>query len=432
MHPRMLIVGAVPYNKRNMSRSLDSYFHNWEKENLAQIFSNTKKPCKGHCGTLFQITDHRILRRWISPKNETGVIYKYDQLEEEWADNSLEVDGAALERAYRFGARHTPLTHLLRGILWRRKFWCTPELDAWMDEFQPQCVFLSFSDDYFLLKIALYAAERYNIPIVASIVDDYYFNTHVSLSPFYHLYRMTYEPLVRKVLARLSGTVYISDKIRDKYNGHFGLDGETVYLTSDVERRSYAPVRKENPLITYFGNIRMGRNHSLNEIGCALGKINPDLKLEVYSNEGEESYTKVLQDNPNVVFGGSIPYDQVQQRLHESDITVVVEGFLPRDIEQSRYSLSTKAADVLASGAAVLAYGSPECGIIEYMQSTGAAVVCVRREELTNAIRELLENDSAGRERYQQAIKMTEEHHNLVSSCAVFEGIVTRAMGKTR
>ena len=46
MHPRVLIVGTVPYNTKLTSRAFDAYFHYWEKENIAQIFSNTKKPCK--------------------------------------------------------------------------------------------------------------------------------------------------------------------------------------------------------------------------------------------------------------------------------------------------------------------------------------------------------------------------------------------------
>lgn len=48
-------VRTVPYNKKSTSRALESYFSNWEKESLAQIFFNTKKPAKGHCETLYQI-----------------------------------------------------------------------------------------------------------------------------------------------------------------------------------------------------------------------------------------------------------------------------------------------------------------------------------------------------------------------------------------
>lgn len=97
MHPRVLIVGTVPYNTKSTSRAFDAYFHYWEKENIAQIFSNTKKPCKGHCETLFQITDHRVLQRWMGKKVDTGVIYHYDELDTEWKDNDLELGNAKAE-----------------------------------------------------------------------------------------------------------------------------------------------------------------------------------------------------------------------------------------------------------------------------------------------------------------------------------------------
>ena len=192
MSPHILIVGTVPYNTKSTSRAFESYFSKWERENLAQIFSNTKKPCKGHCGTLFQITDHRVLKRWFDPNVKTGQVFLYDNLETEWTDTSLEVNSTAIETAYRLGGKHTSFTHLMRGVLWRKRFWCTPELNKWMDDFHPDCVFLSFSNDYFIPQIALYAAKRYNIPIVSSIGDDYYFNSHFSLSPFYHLYKLSH------------------------------------------------------------------------------------------------------------------------------------------------------------------------------------------------------------------------------------------------
>lgn len=334
--------------------------------------------------------------------------------------------------AYKFGRRHTAGTHLLRGILWRKCFWNTPELNKWLDEFQPQCVFLSFSNDYFIPQIALYVAERFDIPIVSSIGDDYYFDVHFSLNPVYHLYKATYRALIRKVLAHRGSAIYISDKIRNKYNSEFGLDGDTVYLTSTIERKFWREIDREKPVITYFGNIRMGRNGSLCAIADALQKINPSYRLEVYSNEPDAQYYAMLQQNPGVIYGGTIPYEQVRKRMSESDITVIVEGFLEKDVEKSRYSLSTKAADALASGAAILAYGSDECGIIEYMKSTGAAVVCSDQDQLENMIRELIEDTKMQKAFYDQAIVMTQRNHNLASSCSVFENVVLRAMGKEK
>lgn len=430
MKPRVLIVGTVPYNRKSTSRAFDAYFHFWEKENLAQVFSHTKKPCHGHCGTFYQITDHRMLKRWCLKKIDTGVIYNDAELEDEWQDSSLELDGAGAEKMYKAGRKHTSTTHLLRGLLWRKRLWCTKKFNDWLDEFKPECVFLSFSYDYFIPQIALYVAERYNIPIVSSIGDDYYFNKHFSLNPAYQFYKETYKSLIRKVLKHKGSAIYISDKIRDKYNSHFGLDGETVYLNSEIKRKPFSEINAEKPVITYFGNIRMGRNNSLNEIGYALGKIDPDYRLEVYSNEADSEYYDVFKDNPSIKYMGSVPYVQVQKRMAESDITVIVEGFEDKDVELSRYSLSTKAADALASGAAILTYGSGECGIVEYMKSTCASSVCDDKDKLVECIRNLIENKELQKEYYDRAIEVSHTNHDLESSCAVFEGVVQRAIEK--
>ena len=425
---RVLIVGTVPYNKKSTSRAFESYFSNWEREKLAQIFSNTKKPCKGHCATLYQITDKKMVQAWLHKVEDTGVVYHYEDLCDEWADTDLEVGNGVTARMYQIGRMHTPLTHLIRGVLWRKRYWCRDQLNAWLDEFAPECVFLSFSDDYFINEIALYVSSRYRIPIVSCISDDYYFDRRFSLNPLYHLYKSTYRCLIRKVIKRTKGAVYISNKIRDKYNGEFSLDGETVYLTSTVSRRPFTPINRENPVITYFGNIRMGRNHSLCDIANALGEINPTYRLEVYSNEQDEFYTGPLLKNPFVCYGGSIPYDQVQKRMNESDITVVVEGFKDSDVNLSRYSLSTKAADALASGSAVLTYGSMECGIVEYMKSTNASAVCDDKKQLSGVIQNLLDDECLQKRYYDQAIVITNENHTLQQSCRIVERLVEKAI----
>ncbi|WP_321438127.1 glycosyltransferase [uncultured Bacteroides sp.] len=430
MHPRLLIVGTVPYNTKSSSRAFEAYFHNWEKENLAQIFSDPKTPVKGHCGTLFQITDYRLLQSWKGKRVDTGVIYKYEDLPDDNESKEIVDESKTAASSYKFGAKHSPLTHLLRGLLWGKNLWCTNKLNEWLDKFKPESVFLSFSDDYFISQIAFYVAKRYNIPIVSSIGDDYIFNLHFSLNPIYLLYKLTYRSHIRKVLAHKGSAIYISNKIRNKYNKEFGLDGETVYLASTTTRKPFASVNMEKPLVTYFGNIRMGRNYSLNDIGYALGKINTNYKLEVYSGEKDPNVYGIFRDNPNIIYGGTIPYEEVQNKMVSSDITVIVEGFKKEDIDWSRYSLSTKAADALASGVTILTYGSQKCGIIEYMQSTEASFVCTEKDKLEEVIREALINVELQEQYYAQQIVMTKEHHNLQKSCEVFECVVQNALRK--
>ena len=116
--------------------------------------------------------------------------------------------------------------------------------------------------------------------------------------------------------------------------------------------------------------------------------------------------------------------------MQESDITIVVEGFKKNDVDIARYSLSTKAADALASGSAILTYGSIECGIIEYMISTDASMVCTDKSSLKACIQKLMTDIELQRHYYQQAIMITQEHHTLKRSCSVFENVVNKVLNR--
>lgn len=426
--PKVLIVGTVPYNKKSTSRAFESYFHGWDRERLAQVFSNTRTPVKGHCGSLYQITDQRLVKRRFDKRIKVGKRYEYEELPDEWLDNDLELGSSVFGKLYAFGSRSSHITHLMRKFVWRERFWHTDDLDAWLDGFKPDCVFLAFSNDYFILEIALYVAEKYDIPIVSAIGDDYYFEERKTLSPLYWLYKRTYRSLVRRVFEHGGSAVYIGNKIRDKYNSAFGLRGETVYLTSEADRRPFRPIDVECPVIRYFGNIRLGRNQSLLELGKVLGRVNSNYRLEVYSNETDQKQYQMLVDEPAVDFMGSVPYKTVLDKTLESDVLVVVEGFGKRDVDITRYSLSTKVADALASGVMVVGYGSSECGAIEYLAETGCCCVANSAVDLQGMIERLFGDVELQRRLYKASGEVVRMNHTLENSNAVFRGVVERAI----
>ena len=427
MAPRILIVGTVPYDRQMTSRAFDSYFHTWDQNDLAQIFSNPLEPLKGHCGTLYQITDKMMLNCRRKKTTQPGSIYNYDDLKTVRESNSGSKNGL-VGKLYDFGKRKFPINYLLRGLLWKKKYWCTDKLLKWADDFAPDCVFLAFSDDFFIPQIALFFAERYDVPIISCIGDDYYFNDRFSVSPFYHIYRKRYKKLIDRVFAHGGSAAYIGDKIRDKYNSEFGLDGETVYLTSEFERQPFRFIRAEAPKILYCGNIRLGRNKSLMDIAGALSEIDPSYKLTVYSNESVEKYYKELKDAPNVDYRGTVPYETVMSETADSDIVTVVEGFDKKDVDITRYSLSTKVADSLASGRFVLGYGSPECGAIEYLLKNNCGLTCTSYEELRQKLPLIINDVSFQKQAYEISERVSHEHHTLKKSNAVFEELVNKAI----
>ena len=413
-----------PFNVSDSSRTLDAYFHFWDKECLAQIFSRNVIPSKGKSNTMYQITDSSLLKKWFHKDVSIGKIYNYEDMVSE---NELKVisDTSTIKLGYKIGAKHSPLIEILRGILWREKYWKNARLIQWLDNYHPDCIVYNFSNHLFTQQIALFIANRYNIPIISIIGDDYYFNDRFSLNPFYLYFRYRFKKLTERILFRQgSSAVYCNHKIRDKYNAFFHMNGRTVYFNSALERRSFKPIDKKNPRIVYFGGIRLGRNKALAEIANALGNIDSSYRLEVYTSECDASIYNVLKENPYVRYGGFIPYNLVRDKIKTSDIFIIAESFDEKDINFTRYSLSTKASDALASGVSIFSYGPVESGVIEYMKSTNASVVCTNQEKLSNDLLKLIEDVELQKRLYRQAVIITEKNHSVENTTKIFEQIV--------
>ena len=426
---RIMIVGTAPYDRNCPSRAFESYFSGIESHNLAQIFSYPYVPPKGHCSKLYQITDAMMLKRFFSRNVKVGKTYEINDLSENGGMKTKSTfeskQNSIISLLYRYGKKDRPTTYLLRGLLWKKKNWCTKELNEWLDSFNPECVFLSFSDDFFILRIALYVAERFNIPIISSIADDYYFNGKFSLSPFYYIYRGMYKSLVKRILKRKGSTaVYIGDRIKELYNNTFGIRGITLYLTSDIKRRPFRPINVKTPIISYYGNIRLGRNKSLIDIGSALKRINPNYYINVYSNESEFSYINSMKKAEGVVFHNAVPYEEVQKGMLESDILVIVEGFEPSNVKTVKYSISTKVPDSLATGAQVLAYGDKECGAIDYLLSTKALPVCTDKKNLVETLKGLIENEEDQKKYYKLMNDVLIANHQIHNNARMFSDLV--------
>ena len=356
---------------------------------------------------------------------DVGTVYYYDELDEKGSSAVVDT-GDLASQGYKLGRSHTPIVELLRGVLWRDKYWCTEKLIKWLDDYQPELVFYNFTNNLFLQKIVLFISDRYGIPIVTAIGDDYYFNDKRSFSLAYHMFRWRYKKLTEEVFSHRGSAVYVCDKIKDKYNERFGLGGETIYFNTEVKRKPFTPIDLVSPKIVYFGNIRLGRNHALKNIADALYRINPQYKLEVYSNEQDESVYRELINHQSVIWGGAIPYSEVVMKISTCDIYVIVESFREIDLNFTRYSLSTKAADGLASGALVFAYGPTDSGIIDYLVKTEAACVCTREEYPEDELKRILADVVLQHSLYSKAEIIAKSNHTLEGSTRKFESIVNR------
>ncbi len=416
---KILILGSLPYKSNAQSRAFDSYFHYWPKEKLHQFFSSPFPPVKGHCSEFYQVTDYRIFKRNFNHKIKVERIF-YDKDLDDFQDNSSISNGAS--KLYKLGKHKTSLKRLLRKFIWKKRYWCTEDFNKWVDEFKPDVVFLAWSDDFYMLNIANFICQKYNLPLISCVGDDYFFNIHFSFSPLYWIYKYRYRKLARNVLKLKGSHIYISDKIMKKYNDYFSISGKTIHVACDnPQMPDRIPKTIKN--MVYFGNLGYGRYKTLITFAKLVNKKHQNLIIHIYSNEQKEHVLKQIKNTSNIIFHGAIPYKDIKDRASDYDCLIIAEELSKkRTISDVKYSLSTKVGDSLSFGMPIVAIGNAECGAIEFIKNANAGIVLETKEDILNFSIDKLDS-SVIKQKIDNAKKLLKEF-NKQKSCDIFKSVV--------
>ncbi len=403
--PRILIVGTLPYHPNESSRALDTYFHNWDSAKLRMIYSNSKPPFNDFCGSYFRITDTELFRNFFNRKHKVGsIINPIDN----YSTNS--VDESSIMRKFK---KKTIFRFYARKWLWNKKRWLTNELINWVDEFKPEAIYVCFSDDYFILDISYFFANKYKIPMIVQIGDDYFFKKHnFFLKPYIRKYKI----LFNKIMNTKGFGVYISDKLSEKYNSFFPKIGFSIYLGSNIKPKE-SNIKYE---FNYFGKINLGRLKSITILGDALNRINKAFYISIYSQSVSKKELRCLKKH-HCRFCGSIPYNVVSEKMNSGAFNIVASGFSKKNIEESRYSLSTKIADSLISCGPIIAIGPQGDGAIDYLCQNKCAIVLNKQKIDINYLSSLLSNADQLRKLSETATDVYNSNHLLLNNRSKFE-----------
>ncbi len=383
---KILLVCANPMNKSSSTRAFYTYFGH-EKIELAQIYTNDQKIDTEACPNFYNITDATILKRLLKNKNA-----KSNNVRTTNSDCETKKNGKLLNLLKKIGKKEWPIIQLLRKSLWKQKRWLQEDLIEWAKDYDPDLIFYHNSNAFFLGDIAFTLANLLNKKIVIEVSDDYYFNSHFSLSPFYYIYRSKYKKHFENNIKKADGIIYISEKMKNKYDREFSVTGEVIHISSQLESIKITNEIVPNK-INYFGNIGLGRHKTLKQVGKQLYKSHNEYSIDVYCPAIGNSVIKKLTHAKNVKYAGSLNYEQVIEKMVNSKYLLLVESFSKRNLIDIRYSLSTKVADYLYSGVPILAIGPSESGTIQYLKENNLAFVISRPTEFLNMLNNITEQE---------------------------------------
>lgn len=426
---RVLVVSHNVFSASgNMGKTMMRMLAGISPENLAQVYFHQEIPTRACCLRYFRITDSDVLRSVFTRRARFRIFSSCDI--DESASQSR-TDTGNLAKVYQFSRRRTPMIYFLRDTMWCLGKWKTRALEDWARAFAPDVIFFAAGDYAFSYRVALYLSGLLHVPITMWCADDYFIAPQQSRSLLRRLHCRRLRKLAQRVTERSKSVITISDAMQRDYAQLFGFPVQTIRISSDANPAALP--REERAGISYVGNLGIDRITPLVGLGRALKAAQlPGFEtIRVYSGERSPATLAQISEENGLTFCGRLTEQEVERVLGASKFLLLVESFDRSAVRRTKYSLSTKVAESLRSGACIIAYGPDEIASIEYLAQHRAACVLKSAQELPGAIRRLCAAPDAYAAYTRCAQSLAERFHSAETNEKRMETILAAAATST-
>ncbi len=420
--PKILVIANNSLSENNSNgRTLSGFLKGWDKNNIAQIYISGEIPNSKVCDKFYRITDKEVLK---------GVFNKTSVRKE--IKNIYGNPNSNPQRT--ISGRKTIIKFVMRDMLWGTNVWWNKRLKCWIKNFNPDMILFFAGESAFTFKMTLKIAKHYNLPIVVYNSEGYYFkeknylkNSGALSDIIYPIYRYNCNRVFTKVMKKSSHTVYINDKLKNEYDKEFGLPSTTIHTASDISVGSFEKNNKI-PVVSYLGNLGVDRHIALVEIAEALKAINHDYKLNVYGKIPNDDVKKAFEECTAINYCGVVPYSEVVDIMHKSDLLVHGESFDEFTRWDLKYAFTTKIADSLSCGTCFFVYAPKELACTEYLLENECACVVTEKDKLKESLEKILTDEILRKKYIQNGLKIAGQNHDAKKNCEKFQKILTEAV----
>ncbi|MBO7149890.1 MAG: hypothetical protein J6V71_03240 [Clostridia bacterium] len=413
----------------NMGKTLLSLFDAFSEKNLCQLYIYPAIPNVKKCGSYFQITDKMVIENIFKFKTCGRVVYVDEEKRQSFERNQFE------ERAFTNKKNRREIKLLLRSLIWSIGNWYNRSLKNWIETEKPDVIFATGGVSSFFYPLVLKISKKYNLPIVTYVCDDFFFSKKKN-GIISKIYYRRLKRNIRKMMLKSSTIVSICDLLSKKYNEFFDVNAVTIYTGTHLENNDIIEERTEATNISYFGNLFIGRNTALSEIGKVLDEINKErntnFKLNIYTNTNDKGVKAVFDGIEAVSVYDFVSPEQVVDLMKDSILLMHVEGFETEDVERVRYSMSTKIPESLNSGVCLFAYGPLEDASIQYLFENDCAIVSETKTLLKERLEEALFNDKKRYDCISKAKEVVRQNHDKNSQSNKLKAVLEDAVLKAK
>ena len=389
---RILIVARSAWNDSyGTSSTLSNIFENYDSNSLAHIYVDAQLPCTTRCKHFFQISESALIKKVFNRHLKSGRIVQNKPLTES------RVEEANTDQKILTFARNKRLgiMSLAREFLWYLNGWKTKELKDFIEDFDPDIVWLDGSTNVFLNRLYYYVVNIAKRPVIFYFMDDNY--TWKCMVGHNYLRHYLLRRSVDKLIEKTTKVLTISPKMKKEFDELFHVNSTIITKGIDYSNLVFQEYVAHKPIqIVYLGQLIYGRISTVLQLAEILDKVNAEgmkIQLNIYTNTPISKNNRMkLSGKCSVILHDPVPYTHVPNVIIENDVLLFVESLETKYSRDARLSFSTKITDYLCGGKCILAIGPKDSAPMEYFRKEDAALVATSRNEIEECLNRL-QND---------------------------------------
>ncbi|QCX26479.1 glycosyltransferase family 4 protein [Nocardioides jishulii] len=377
--PRLLHVGYRPIgNPDNTGLTLASMFESWPDSHLLQVFSkDASGPSVRRGGYELPSTTYP-LEHWGRRVLGADVRGVADGM------NSSVARTGRVPLKTRIKLVAMVLNDIAPVVL-------PKDLDDVVAEYRPE-VLHSLLGSVREMSVALAIAKRYDLPILPHYMDDWPVNLHQA-SPFRGIARRRVERTHRAILERSPVGLGIGFKMAEEFTSRYGRPFTPVgnSVPADDLLGATGSVAHERGVMRYVGGLHLGRDRVVSVVAEELARHENTAgwSIEIFRpGHSAAAAATLAARHGNVIDRGEVEAAKVADVLQTASCLLFIESEDEGVVPFTRYSVSTKVPEYVASRRPVVCVGPVEQGSIEaFARSTRSVALQLRQPDWEGLVR---------------------------------------------
>ena len=382
-------------------------------EEKAEFYCDVQPPDYTAAHHYFRVTDTQMLKAFFGKK--TRRVFEFDSNASGGQNAPQAAKSAGSPKRIPVWLKKYKYNFALKWLrehLWRLSPWGHRRLKEWIREFAPDAIVYMVGESIFMDKLVLRTCNDLNVPLVLYNGEAYRI---IDLNKRHGLERAYYrrvEKLYETLHDRAELVIYNCEMLKNDYEAMYTAKSKAI-IAYNSAACSHTPSRPgESVTITYFGNLGVGRSDTLLQVARILGRIDPELRLDIYGNAMPEAAQR-FHETDNIRYHGFVNAEQLHEIVERSDILLHVESFDDQIIPKLKYAFSTKIAQCLCAGRCFVSFAPTGTASSQYLRSAEGALLVSEETELEALLRKLVENPTLRQEYAQKAAATGLKNHRM-------------------